>query len=105
MRPLWDRIKDDVMLTIVRAKFMQNRNLEIKLLETKDAELVEGNWWHDQVWGNCTCGGLECRLPGLNHLGKILMKVRDELRLKGRSYEDERQVRPEAGPQSHLPGV
>jgi hypothetical protein len=37
--------------------------------------LVEGNRWGDQFWGVDLRTGL-----GENHLGKILMKVRDELR-------------------------
>lgn len=90
MRPGWDRIKDDIMLQIVRAKFMQNRKIEIKLLRTKDAELVEGNWWGDDYWGVFEGNGQ-------NKLGKILMKVREELRLRGAVDEDERQVRTETG--------
>lgn len=37
------------------------------------AELVEGNTWHDTFWG--VCNG-----KGQNHLGRILMRVRAELR-------------------------
>ena len=36
-------------------------------------ELIEGNVWNDTFWG--VCNG-----KGHNHLGKILMKVRDEIR-------------------------
>jgi predicted NAD-dependent protein-ADP-ribosyltransferase YbiA (DUF1768 family) len=43
------------------------------LLETGDAELVEGNWWDDTFWG--VCNGV-----GQNNLGKILMDTRRELR-------------------------
>jgi predicted NAD-dependent protein-ADP-ribosyltransferase YbiA (DUF1768 family) len=43
------------------------------LLATDDEELVEGNWWNDTFWG-------VCRGDGENNLGKIIMKVRDELR-------------------------
>lgn len=98
MRPNWDQIKNQVMLEIVRAKFKQNRNIKMKLLATGDAELIESNWWGDDFWGVFEGNGQ-------NKLGKILMQVREELRIEGRSYEDEQQIRPEAGPQSHLPGV
>jgi predicted NAD-dependent protein-ADP-ribosyltransferase YbiA (DUF1768 family) len=43
------------------------------LLETGDAELIEGNDWGDTFWG--VCGG-----KGNNFLGKLLMEVRKELR-------------------------
>ena len=25
-----------------------------QLIDTGDAMLIEGNWWHDNYWGNCT---------------------------------------------------
>lgn len=38
-------------------------------------EIVEGNYWHDNYWGNCTCD--KCKnIEGQNKLGKILMKIR-----------------------------
>lgn len=42
------------------------------LLSTGDAELIEGNTWHDTFWG--VCNG-----EGENNLGKLLMKVRTNL--------------------------
>ena len=68
----WDEIKIDVMLDLVRQKF-QNWGLQQKLLSTGDVHLEEGNTWGDEFWG--TCDG-----KGHNHLGKILMRVRDEVR-------------------------
>lgn len=72
MVPDWDYIKNRIMLDLVRAKF-QNPGLKSKLLATGDQELVEGNHWGDTYWG--VCNGV-----GQNKLGKILMKVREELR-------------------------
>ena len=69
----WDLMKDKVMYDIVKAKFSQNPYLRGRLLQTKDMLLVEENWWHDRYWG--VCNGI-----GENHLGKILMRVRDELK-------------------------
>lgn len=69
----WDRVKLDVMEQCVRDKFKNNADLGAKLLATGEAELVEGNDWGDEFWGVC-----EGR--GANHLGKILMKIRAELR-------------------------
>ena len=42
------------------------------LLETGDAELIEGNTWNDTFWG--VYNG-----AGENNLGRLLMKVRNEL--------------------------
>ena len=69
----WERVKFDVMETCVRYKFTHNAELRDKLLATGDAVLEEGNNWGDRVWG--VVDG-----QGENRLGKILMKVRDELR-------------------------
>ena len=73
LRSDWEQVKDDVMLDVVRAKFNQHPDLAQKLLATGDEELVEGNDWGDTYWG--VCNG-----RGKNMLGKILMRVRAELR-------------------------
>ena len=69
----WDAVKTTYMYEIVKAKFMQNAELRIKLLETGNEHLEEGNTWGDRIWG--TVNGV-----GQNRLGKILMRVREELR-------------------------
>ena len=76
LRPDWEKVKYGIMEEIVYEKFKQNSGLRKKLLETGDAELVEGNHWHDNVWGNCTCWAC-VEHKGANRLGKILMKVRE----------------------------
>lgn len=79
LRPDWESVKDQVMYEVVKAKFTQNPDLAQKLLETGDAELIEGTTWHDNYWGNCTCA--KCSgITGRNQLGKTLMKVRQELK-------------------------
>lgn len=70
----WAEIKIQVMWDILVAKF-ENPMLRELLLDTGDAELIEGNTWGDVFWG--VCGGV-----GENWLGKLLMKLRAELRLK-----------------------
>ena len=75
----WEQIKFDVMYRIQQEKYRQNPHLRKLLLATGDAELEEGNWWHDNTYGNCKCE--RCRdIEGHNMLGNILMKVREELR-------------------------
>lgn len=75
LRKDWEEIKDNVMYEIVKRKFTINKELQQKLLETKEEELVEGNWWHDTYWGVDSKTGI-----GQNKLGKILMKVREEVK-------------------------
>ena len=69
----WDVVKTTYMYEIVKAKFMQNAELRIKLIETGNEHLEEGNTCGDRIWG--TVNGV-----GQNRLGKILMRVREELR-------------------------
>lgn len=75
LRPDWEQVKFGIMEEIVRAKFTQHPELASRLLATGDKVLVEGNRWGDTYWGVDTRTG-----QGENHLGKILMKVREELR-------------------------
>lgn len=79
LRKDWEQVKYDIMLDIVRAKFSQNKSLKDKLLNTGDSTIIEGTTWHDNYWGNCTCARCS-KIEGKNKLGKILMKVRSELR-------------------------
>jgi predicted NAD-dependent protein-ADP-ribosyltransferase YbiA (DUF1768 family) len=58
------------MEEILRMKFADER-LRDKLTSTAPVELVEGNWWGDTFWG-------VCKGVGENHLGRLLMKIRDE---------------------------
>ena len=73
LRSGWEEMKLDVMRTLVREKFSRYHALAERLLATGDVELVERNYWRDTFWG--ICGG-----RGENHLGRILMDLRSELR-------------------------
>lgn len=73
LRPDWEEIKINIMYEICKAKFTQNENLKRSLLNTGNAELIEGNNWGDKIWGQVN--GI-----GENNLGKILMKIREELK-------------------------
>lgn len=76
LRPDWDEVKYQVMTQLVMAKFFDHPELTKQLLDTGDALLIEGNSWHDNIWGDCRCGRPECSKPGLNWLGHILMVAR-----------------------------
>ena len=65
------------MLEALRTKF-SIKGLKEKLLATGDEELVEGNFWHDNFWGVCSCS--KCGNKGQNKLGKLLMQVREEIK-------------------------
>lgn len=72
LRPDWDNVKDKIMEDLLRLKF-QNPQFKKMLLATNDEELEEGNTWNDTYWG--TCNGI-----GQNKLGKLLMKIREEIK-------------------------
>jgi ribA/ribD-fused uncharacterized protein len=69
----WERRRLEIMTGLVRDKFTRHRDLGLRLVKTHPMELIEGNWWGDKFWG-------VCQGEGQNHLGKILMRIRDELR-------------------------
>jgi len=69
----YQRQKITIMYNIVRAKFSQNASIRSQLVNTGSALLIEGNTWNDTYWGQC--GNL-----GQNHLGKILMQIRNLFR-------------------------
>lgn len=78
LRSDWEIVKDNIMYEICKAKFSQNEDLKKKLLATGREYLEEGTTWHDNYWGNCSCD--KCKnITGKNKLGKILMKIREEL--------------------------
>ena len=76
MRPDWHQIKVGVMLGLLRQKFSDPKRVAL-LLGTGTRLLIEGNWWGDEYWGMCE--GDEGEWRGENHLGRLLMQVRDEL--------------------------
>lgn len=69
----WHDISLQVMYELNFVKFAQDKSLGKKLLDTGDAYIEETNNWKDTFWG--VCNG-----KGENHLGKILMRIREELK-------------------------
>jgi ribA/ribD-fused uncharacterized protein len=89
LRERWDKIKKDHMLAVLEAKFTDDELAE-KLRLTGSATLIEGNTWNDRYWGACRTdpfGGATIwpsQRPGItwhgeNHLGILLMQVRENL--------------------------
>ena len=75
IRKDWLEVREGFMLACLRYKFSTFPHLAEKLLATAPIELIEENWWNDKYWG-------VCKNEGKNVLGKLLMKVRDELKIK-----------------------
>lgn len=84
IRPDWANEKSKVMWHLVMQKFSQQPDLRDKLISTGNRYLMEANAWKDRYWGvyyhfNVTTKEWQC-LGGQNHLGRILMEVRDLLK-------------------------
>jgi N-glycosidase YbiA len=71
----WDHCKCKIMYQAVLQKFSTHQDIQQILLDTSDLEIVEDSPV-DYFWG---CG---IDQTGTNHLGRILMQVRGELRIE-----------------------
>lgn len=69
----WNDVKVRILTEIIRAKVQQHTEVRDALLATGDVEIIEVNP-NDSFWGSGADGN------GQNNTGKILMKIRDELR-------------------------
>lgn len=75
LRDDWKDLRFAFMIDGVTKKFMQNEDIRELLISTKGYELIEGNNWHDNIWGDCDCPRCE-NIIGKNFLGKVLMIIR-----------------------------
>jgi ribA/ribD-fused uncharacterized protein len=69
----WEEVKLGIMEDLERIKYTKNPALKILLLDTNDKEIIEENDWCDDYWG-------VYKGKGKNHLGKIIMKIRSEIK-------------------------
>ena len=78
LRADWLEVKDNIMFEALKVKFAHKNNPELceKLLSTGDAQIVE-HTKRDKYWGDGGDGGTG--KIGRNTLGKLLMKLRDEV--------------------------
>lgn len=74
--PDWSNLKYDYMEKVLRLKVQQNPVVMKKLLSTKDNIIAEYCTDEDTDWG------LDNDNRGQNNLGRIWMKIRDELKEK-----------------------
>lgn len=73
--PGWDHVRINIMYQVLKAKF-EIPYLKEKLVNTGNQNLQEGNYHGDKFWG------IDLKQNpniGENYLGRLLMKVRDEL--------------------------
>ena len=82
----WEEVKVPVMRDLEQIKYAQQELLQ-QLLATWDEYLIEGNYWHDQFWGSCTCP-MHYGVEGKNMHGKLLMEVREQYRRALAATED-----------------
>lgn len=75
LRRDWEAVKIDVMRKAVEAKFTQHEELRTLLLSTEESKLVE-HTENDDFWGDGGDG------RGKNMLGRILMQLREKLRIE-----------------------
>lgn len=73
LRPDWESVKTPIMEKAVLTKFLTHPDIQEILLNTAEALIIEDSPT-DYYWG---CGQEK---TGQNQLGKILMKVRQEIR-------------------------
>lgn len=73
MRPDWDEVKFAHMEGLLRQKFARGSKLA-KMLTAITGTIEEGNTWNDRIWGIDLNSGI-----GENHLGRLLMHIRDDL--------------------------
>ena len=69
----WDELKVEVLYEIIKEKVTQHEEVRNALLATSDEEIVE-DCPNDDFWGNGSSG------KGQNQIGKILMKIREEIK-------------------------
>ncbi len=75
LREDWEQVKNEIMHEAVLEKFLQHPDLAEKLIETGDEEIIEDTK-KENYWG-CGPNG-----DGLNVYGKILCRVREELKIQ-----------------------
>lgn len=74
LRDDWEQVKIPLMKSFLQKKF-ENPFLRPLLVGTENSELIYSNTWNDRFWG-------VCRGTGLNWLGKLLMQLREEIKIE-----------------------
>lgn len=87
-------VEERIMEALLRQKFAAGTELARKLAAVEDTTIEAENEYHDNYWGVCVCE--DCQLALAEHptwgnrLGRLLTRIRDELRMAERPVvEDE----------------
>lgn len=85
IRDDWPQVRVHIMAYGLYNKFFQYMDLRQKLIAAYKDDMIEGNWWHDNFWGDCmftrnsyaqggneTCARCQ-NVIGQNKLGKLLV--------------------------------
>lgn len=67
-----DDVRIKIMKSCINKKFTLENSIGKSLIATGSSLLIEGNWWHDTLWG-------VYNNEGSNYLGKLLMIRRHQL--------------------------
>lgn len=70
----WGELRLKVMEECLIQKFSKEP-FRSKLIDTGSTYIREGNYWNDRFWGYCLKTNI-----GTNHLGKLIMKIRNNLK-------------------------
>lgn len=73
IRKDWRSVKKQKMYNLLDQKFHQEPYISL-LMDTQDKHIQEGNRWGDTYWGVDLRTG-----TGHNHLGKLIMSIRQDL--------------------------
>lgn len=71
LRPDWEDVKDEVMMKVITAKFLQHDSIRTNLLRTGLRPIIERSM--DPHWGDARNGS------GKNMMGKLLVRLRNKL--------------------------
>lgn len=81
LRPDWEQVRLPAMKHGLMYKFSHNNpTLRKSLIATGDKYIQEGNKWHDNFFGVCSC--TKCKSAGIvgeNNLGKLIMSIREKI--------------------------
>jgi ribA/ribD-fused uncharacterized protein len=77
VRKDWEIVKLKNMKGFLNQKFGYDKYRKL-LISTDGAIIIEGNYWHDNYWGDCQCA--KCKnIMATNHLGIMIMAIRSNL--------------------------
>ena len=91
----WSEIKVEVMEEVLRSKIDENDDIKQHLIDTGDMDLAEAvigeNFWGSGLPKKATANTDPEKWPGENMLGKMWMKMRDNLKEQSQKHQETEQ--------------